>query len=210
MTQSFPDMVMRDPSGRKLKRQPEQPARRTRRQTAETLAHVPMFADFSKRHLNRLAAETDELVFEPGQIIVREGDLGEALFVVLEGQGKVVRGKRKVGEVLPGDFFGELSAIDGKPRSASVVAVTNMRLLRLFRRTLNELMEEEPQLIMKLLDGIVRRLAQVEGRSPDLLDAPPRRAGPPARPRSPRPGSRRRPPRCRERGRAIGFPRWPR
>ena len=166
MSQSFPDMVIRDSRRRTPARRPEQPARRTRRQTADALARVPMFADFSKRHLNRLAGETDELVFQPGQIIVKEGDLGEALFVVLEGEGKVVRRKRKVGDVVPGDFFGELSAIDGKPRSASVVAVTPMRVLRLFRRTLNDLMQEEPQLIMKLLDGIVRRLAQVEGRSP--------------------------------------------
>jgi CRP-like cAMP-binding protein len=166
MSQGFPDMVLRDSARRTPERRPEQPARRTKRQTADALARVPMFSDFSKRHLNRLAGETDELDFAPGQTIVKEGDLGEALFVVLEGQGKVVRGKRKVGEVVPGDFFGELSAIDGKPRSASVVAVTPMRVLRLFRRTLNDLMNEEPQLIMKLLDGIVKRLAQVEGRSP--------------------------------------------
>jgi CRP/FNR family transcriptional regulator, cyclic AMP receptor protein len=165
MSQSFPDMVMRE-SGRKVPdRRPEQPARRTRRQTAEALSRVPMFSDFSKRHLHRLAADTDELIFEPGQIIVREGDPGEALFVVLEGQGKVVRGKRKVGEVVPGDFFGELSAIDGQARTASVVAVTPMRLLRLFRRTLTSLLEDEPQVSLKLLDGIVRRLREVEQRT---------------------------------------------
>lgn len=166
MSQSLPDMLMRD-AGRPVPgRRPEQSARRTRRQTAEALAHVPMFADFSKKHLSRLAADTDELLFEPGQIIVREGDVGEALFVVLEGEGKVVRGKRKVGEVLPGDFFGELSAIDGERRTASIVGVTPMRLLRLFRRTLTSLLEEEPQVVAKLLDGIVRRVREVEGRTP--------------------------------------------
>jgi len=141
---------------------PEQPARRTRRQTAAVLGAIPMFADFTKRHLNRLAADTDELTFVPGQIIVTQGDPGETLFVVLEGQAKVVRGKKKVGEVLPGDFFGELSAIDGGPRTASVVATTPMRVLRLFRRTLSELIDEEPQVSLKLLDGIVRRFRQVE------------------------------------------------
>ncbi len=125
-------MVIRDHGGSAStpERQPEQPARRTRRQTAAVLGGVPMFADFTKRHLNRLAADTDELTFAPGQIIVTEGDPGETLFVVLEGQAKVVRGKRKVGEVLPGDFFGELSAIDGGPRTASVIATTPMRVLR--------------------------------------------------------------------------------
>ena len=166
MSQSLPDMLMRDAGKPASGRRPEQQARRTRRQSADALASVPMFLDFSKRHLIRLAAETDELIFEPGQIIVREGDPGEALFVVLRGQGKVVRGKRKVAEVVPGDFFGELSAIDGEPRTASVVAETPMQLLRLFRHTLTSLLRDEPQVITKLLDGIVRRVREVENRTP--------------------------------------------
>jgi CRP-like cAMP-binding protein len=123
---------------------------------------MPLFAGLSKRHLQRLAGDTDELTFAPGEAIVREGDLGETLFVVLEGEGKVVRGSRKVGAVLPGDFFGELSAIDGAPRTASVVAVTRMRVLRLFRRHLMSLLDDEPQVTLKLLDGIVRRFRQVD------------------------------------------------
>jgi CRP-like cAMP-binding protein len=121
-----------------------------------------MFSDFSKKHLQRLAADTDELTFAPGEAVVREGDLGETLFVVLEGEAKVLRGSRKVGTVLPGDFFGELAAIDAQPRSASVVAVTPLRVLRLFRRHLMALLRDEPQVTLKLLDGIVRRLRQVQ------------------------------------------------
>jgi CRP-like cAMP-binding protein len=142
-------------------RQPEQPPRRTRRQTAVALAVVPIFAGFSTRHLNRLAEDTDELSFMPGQSIVAEGEPGEALFVVLSGQGKVTRGGKRVGRVLPGDFFGELSAIDGGPRSASIVAETPMHVLRLFRRTLTRLIEDEPQVALRLLDGIVRRIREI-------------------------------------------------
>jgi CRP/FNR family transcriptional regulator, cyclic AMP receptor protein len=165
MSQSLPDMVLRERGSRLPDRRPEQSMRRTRRQTAVALARVPMFSDFSKRHLDRLSKETDELVFEPGQIIVKEGDLGETLFVVLEGSAKVIRGRKRVGEVVPGDFFGELSTIDGGPRTATVVAETPMRVLRLFRRTLDALIRDEPQLTLKLLDGIVRRFRQVERRS---------------------------------------------
>ena len=121
-----------------------------------------MFADLSKRHLQRLAADTDELSFGPGEAVVREGDPGETLFVVLEGEGKVVRNGKKVGTVVPGDFFGELAAIDAQPRSASVVAVTPLHVLRLFRRHLVALLRDEPQVTMKLLDGIVRRIRQVD------------------------------------------------
>jgi CRP-like cAMP-binding protein len=166
MSQSLPDMFLRSSGKEPRDRRPEQAPRRTRRQTAIALAGVPMFADFTKRHLNRLASEADELTFQPGQTVVREGDLGETLFVVLEGEAKVVRHKKKVGEVLPGDFFGELSAIDGGPRTASVIAVTPLRVLRLFRRTLTSLIEDEPQVTMKLMDGITRRLRQVQRQSP--------------------------------------------
>jgi CRP-like cAMP-binding protein len=162
MSQSVPDMYLRragrDPRGRR----PEQAPRRTRRQTAVALGSVPLFVDFSKRHLERLAKETDDLQFGPGERIVDEGSPGEALFVVLQGTGKVVRGGRVVGHVVPGDFFGELSAIDGGPRTASVVAETPMVVLRLFRRTLTAMLEQEPHLVVKLLSGITRRLRDVQ------------------------------------------------
>ena len=158
--QSMPEMFKRGrpPAG---KPRPEQPPRRTRRQTAAALAGVPIFAGFKARHLNRLAADTDELSFETGQSIVVEGEPGETLFVVLGGQAKVMRGGRRVGRVLPGDFFGELSALDGGPRSASIVAETPMQVLRLFRRTLTRMIEEEPQVALTLLDGITRRFREI-------------------------------------------------
>jgi CRP-like cAMP-binding protein len=162
MSQSMPDMLLRESRRPLGAAQPEQKLRRTKRESATALAGVPMFSDFSKRHLNRLASDTDVLSFGPGQTIVREGDPGETLFVVLAGQGKVLRGKRTIGTVVPGDFFGELSAIDGEPRSASVVADTPVQVLRLFRRTLMALIKDEPQVTLKLLDGIVRRIRQVE------------------------------------------------
>jgi CRP-like cAMP-binding protein len=144
---------------------PEVKIRRTQRETVTALAGVPLFADFTKKHLARLARETDELGFSSGEKVVEEGMLGETLFVVLSGRANVTRGGRKVGEVLPGDFFGELSTIDGGPRSASVVADTPVRVLRLFRHTLYDLLREEPQLTLKLLSGIVRRVRSVERRA---------------------------------------------
>jgi CRP-like cAMP-binding protein len=140
---------------------PEQRARRTRRETIVALGGVPLFTDLPRRLIQRVAKETDELSFAPGETIVQEGMLGETMFVVLEGQAKVTRGKRKVGEVLPGEFFGELSLIDGGPRSASVIAETPMRVLRVFRRTLTGLWRDDPKLAIRVLDGMVRRVREV-------------------------------------------------
>lgn len=163
MSQSLPDAVLRGAGTNAFaERQPEVPITRTRRETAAVLGGIPLFQGFSKRHLQKVAASTDELTFAPGQRIVEEGNLGETLFVMLAGQAKVVRGRRTVATVVPGDFFGELSALDGGPRTATIVAETPVRVLRVFRHTLVSMVEEEPSLSLKLLDGIVRRIRQVE------------------------------------------------
>jgi CRP/FNR family transcriptional regulator, cyclic AMP receptor protein len=166
MSQSIPDAVLRSaaPSGYREQR-PEQAARKTKRETTAALAGVPLFTDLRKRDLQRLAREADELAFDPGAKIVEEGLLGEALFVVLAGRGRVVRGGRKVADVLPGDFFGELSVLDGGPRTATVQAETPMLVLRVFRRTLVTLIKDDPKLSLKLLDGMTRRIREVERRT---------------------------------------------
>ena len=160
VTQSIPELL-KAVSPRGTGRRPEQPPRRTRRQTAGALAGVPLFTGLSARHLNRLAEDSDELALEQGQSVVHEGQPGEALFVIMSGQVKVVRKKKVVAHLRPGDFFGELSALDGGPRTASVVAETPVQVLRLFRHTLMKVIKDDPQVAMKLLDGIVRRLRQV-------------------------------------------------
>ena len=164
MSQRQPNPLLVGDHRRLARKRPEQLATRTKRQAASALAVVPLFADLSRRDLARLAKHTDELSFEPGRSIVEEGAPGEALFVVLSGHAKVMRGGRKVGDLYPGDFFGELSALDGGPRTATVRAETPIHVLRLFRHTLVDLLERDPRLSMKLLDGVVRRVRQVEGR----------------------------------------------
>ncbi len=144
----------RSPGGR----QPEQRLRRTRRETALALSVVPLFAGFTKRDLNRLAEETDVVSFPAGTTVVEEGLLGETMFVILSGEAKIVKGKRRLGTVRPGDFFGEVALLDGAPRSASVVAETPLEAIRLYRRTLLKTLGAEPQLTLKILDSLVRRV----------------------------------------------------
>jgi len=158
VSQSLPDMVLRRSGAAAASRQPEQALLRTRRETAAALSHVPLFSGFSKRALAALAKDTDVVSFSAGQKIVEEGMLGEAMFVILSGEATVLKGKRRLGIILPGDFFGEVAVLDGSPRSATVVAATPLVVIRLFRRTLLRFLEAEPQLAIKILDGIVRRM----------------------------------------------------
>lgn len=138
----------------------------TLRRSVAALATVPLFDGFSKRHLRRLAREVDSVEFGPGRAIVEEGQAGEAMFVMLTGSARVLRAGRKVGALIPGDFFGELSALDGGPRTASVVPDTHVEVLRIFRHTLRRMVEEEPALAMGLLEGLARRLRQVQPGTP--------------------------------------------
>jgi CRP/FNR family transcriptional regulator, cyclic AMP receptor protein len=162
MPQSLPDMFVRGRGGKAHGTRPEQSPARTRHRSTVALAGVPLFTGFSRRHLQQLADGADEVVFRPGEAIVEEGNPGETLFVLLEGQAKVVRGGKTRTRLVPGDFFGEVSVLDGGPRTASVVAETPVAALRLFRRTVLELMESEPRFALSLLEGVARRVREID------------------------------------------------
>ncbi|HYJ61153.1 MAG TPA: cyclic nucleotide-binding domain-containing protein [Actinomycetota bacterium] len=162
MPQSLPDAALRLSGGTSAEGRPvPRGARRSRRETAALLARVPLLARLSKRHLLELAADADQVALEPGQTVVEEGMLGEAMFVVLTGSAVVTRRRRRVGQILPGDFFGELSVIDGGPRSATVRAETGLTLLRLSRATVRRLIEEDPAIAITILEVMVGRLRQI-------------------------------------------------
>lgn len=164
MSQWIPDAVLRS-SEPSRGRPAEQSARRTRRETAAALAVVPLFAGLSAKHLRALAQVAEQVGFDPGQVVIEEGMLGEALFVVLSGRAKVMRRGRKVATIWPGEFFGELSAIDGGPRTATVSADTPLSVLRLSRATLRSSVEAEPTLAVHLLEGMSRRLRQIQAHA---------------------------------------------
>lgn len=139
----------------------------TIRRSVTALGTIPLFDGLAKRHLRQLADEADVVRFRPGRPIVEEGEGGEAMYVMLTGTASVIRGRRTVASLIPGDFFGELSALDGEPRSASILADTPVEVLRLFRHTLRDLLRSEPALVVRMLEGLARRLRQVGESAPD-------------------------------------------
>ena len=130
------------------------------------LQTIPLFDAVPAKHLRRLAKEADVARYDVGRPVVEEGKSGEAMFVMLSGSAKVIRGGRRVATLMPGDFFGELSAIDRGPRSASVIAETPTEVLRLFRHTLHDLLVEEPAVVFRILEGLARRMRQIGPGTP--------------------------------------------
>jgi len=128
----------------------------------DALAQVPLFAGMPPRFLKRLADKMDEQRFMEGATIVRQGEPGDTFYVLIEGEAKVKDANGRVlSRLIPGDFFGEISLMDGGPRTATVVAETNLTALALSRKDFSALLQSEPKVTVGLLkhaSALLRRL----------------------------------------------------
>jgi CRP/FNR family cyclic AMP-dependent transcriptional regulator len=128
----------------------------------ELLAQVPLFSHLSRRQLRRLADSTTEQRYMEGARIVRQGEEGDSFFVIIEGQADVSdKSGKSVNELVPGDFFGEISLLDGGVRTATVTSETPMRVLVLTRNAFRKIVSEDSAVATKLLEyaaGLLRRL----------------------------------------------------
>lgn len=135
---------------------------RNRSQKVELLRGVPMLASLSNRHLQEIARHADELHWEAGRPFVTEGVRGQELFVIAQGKATVQRHGKTIAKVGPGDFVGELSLLDHKPRTASVVADEPMVLLVISDREFKPLLEAVPRLAEALLKSLAARLRSAD------------------------------------------------
>ncbi|MFL5736964.1 MAG: Crp/Fnr family transcriptional regulator [Actinomycetota bacterium] len=125
---------------------------------AHLLAAVPLFSELSSRHLKRMAELAEEVQFKAGDPVVQEGQPGGTFFVILEGEAKVTRKGRKLNELYPGDFFGEVSLLDGGPRTATVTAETPIVAIRLFRKEFSKLIAADPEMALKIIAELASRI----------------------------------------------------
>lgn len=132
------------------------------RRGADLLGQVPLFAELSRRHLKQIAEHADEIAFREREAIVEVGQPGGTFFVIVEGEAKVLRGARTIARLGPGDFFGEISLLDGGPRTATVVAATPVVAIRVFKRAFDRLVSKEPAVAAKILTVVARRLREAE------------------------------------------------
>jgi CRP-like cAMP-binding protein len=122
------------------------------------LAKVPLFSGCSKRELALIARSAKEVVHRKGTVVAHEGEPGVGLFVVLEGECEVTVGGRRKAKLGPGDFFGEIALLDGGPRSATVTALTDVRLAGITGWVFRGLITEHPRIALKTLEAIAGRL----------------------------------------------------
>ena len=126
------------------------------------LNRVPLFGGVSKRGMKEIAKIADEIDLPAGKELIREGDPGRQFFVLLDGEAEVRRKGRKVNTLGAGDFFGEMALIDGEPRSATVVAVSDVYVMTITRAKFLKLLESEPKIALAIMATLTRRLRDVQ------------------------------------------------
>jgi CRP-like cAMP-binding protein len=136
------------------------------------LKEVPIFEGCSQRQLQSVARIARVLDVPAGTVLTRIGDPGDEFFLILDGTVSVEVAAGQPVPLRPGAFFGEMSLLDGGPRSATVVTDTPARLLVVNRGHFSVLRREVPELTQILLVTLSRRVRQAEARAGSMGGAP--------------------------------------
>jgi CRP/FNR family cyclic AMP-dependent transcriptional regulator len=131
----------------------------------ETLARVPLFAGVKPKDLKRLEKRMTERSFNEGDEITTEGESGIGFFVIEHGNASVSVGGKIVRTLGPGEHFGEVALIDSGPRSATIVATTDLRCRGMSAWEFKPFVEEHPEVSWALLETLVGRLREAEETS---------------------------------------------
>jgi CRP-like cAMP-binding protein len=124
----------------------------------KAFGETDLFGPLRKRALRQVASAARVAVHSPGQEVTAEGDGGVAFHLVLEGTGEVTVKGKKLGKIGPGDYFGEIALIDGKPRTATVTASSELRTAGLSAWQFRPLLHEIPGLAESLLMVLCERI----------------------------------------------------
>jgi len=131
----------------------------------ELLRGVPIFQGLSRSDLRRVVEAGRELEFPAGRMIVQEGAIASDFYLILSGWATVSRGLRSIRRLETGDYFGEISVLDGGPRSATIMAETRLLTFRLSRTAFLRLLREHRSIAAKLLQSMAARLRTAERAS---------------------------------------------
>jgi CRP/FNR family transcriptional regulator, cyclic AMP receptor protein len=129
----------------------------------EALKRAPLFADLSRKELVQLAKKTEDLEFEPGKVLCKEGDIGQEFFVIVDGTTDVTRNGKHLAARSGGDFVGEIALLEKTTRTATVTAKTPVRLFVLTRQEFHQLVRENPSVERKILRALARRVVELSG-----------------------------------------------
>ncbi|HKP18462.1 MAG TPA: cyclic nucleotide-binding domain-containing protein [Gaiellaceae bacterium] len=124
----------------------------------ELISKVPLLARCSKKELGLVATLADLVQFHEGDTLMQEGQVGREFFIIVAGSVRVTRRGRKLADMGPGDWVGEIALISNVPRTATVVATSPLHALVLTRPALSGLMYEVPSIAENVMASLGERL----------------------------------------------------
>jgi CRP-like cAMP-binding protein len=117
----------------------------------DVLANMPLFSRLTERELLRVMQAVEVREFKDGDVVIREGDKGDELFIVLEGHVRVARGEQVLANLGQGEHVGEMALIRSVPRSATVTAVGGAEVIAIRRADFFEILRKEHEIAVKML-----------------------------------------------------------
>ena len=131
-------------------------------QKMDLLKKVPMFSNLSQRHLREIGKHADQVKVEAGRVLAQQEKKGWEFIFIVEGKARVEKDGKVINQLAAGDFFGEISLIDGEPRTATVISGTDMTLLVVDKRSFDHLLDRVPGLQRKILLSLCKYLRSAE------------------------------------------------
>ncbi len=132
----------------------------SRETTTQLLSRTRLFAGVDADGLERIADRMREVALPADRVIARQGEIGTGFFVIASGSVRVIRDGETLAELGPGDFFGELSVLDGKPRNAQVVSTQPTTCLALASWDFEAVVREQPSVALAILRELAGRLRE--------------------------------------------------
>lgn len=130
----------------------------------ELLRRVPLFSGIDPSKLKLLAYTSDVITYQPGQVVMRQGDIGDAAYVIIKGDADVSvtteAGSVPIAQLHDGDFLGEIAILCDTPRTATVVAKSELKALRIRKEPFFEMLRQFPEMAVEMTRLLAERLTR--------------------------------------------------
>jgi CRP-like cAMP-binding protein len=136
-----------------------------RKSHLDHLVAVPLFSACSQKELQAVARASDEVTLPAGKTLCEQGAIGREAFVIIKGTAEVRRNKRKVATLGPGACVGELALLDHKPRTASVIAATDLTVLVIGAREFAGIVDRVPSISHKLMRSLASKVRELDAHA---------------------------------------------
>ena len=145
----------------------------------ELLRRIPLFAGIEPSKLKLLAFTSEVVTYRVGQVLFRQGDVGDAAYVIIEGKAQVTiateSGQIPVANFKDGDFLGEIAILCDTPRTATITASSDLKTLRIRKEPFFQLLRQFPEIAIEMTRVLAERLTRTTAQ---LVDAQQKLAAP--------------------------------